>query len=208
MSSKHRARLFPAVVAACLLLGPVSASAATWKPDKAHTNVTFRIRHFLTKVEGRFNTFDGTVTFDPANPDTIKVEGTIDAASINTNNEKRDTHLRSADFFDVAKFPQITFSAGELTDVDAAKRKGKLHGNLTLHGVTKPVVLDVEWLGTAKTDFDEVKGGVVASTTINRKDYGIVWNQTLDSGGVVLGDDVDIELNAELNQQEQQQEKQ
>ncbi len=178
------------------------ASAATWKLDKSHTSVTFGIRHFLTTVKGNFSTFDGSIEFDPANPEKLKVSGWVDAASIDTDNEKRDKHLRSEDFFDVEKFPKITFEGEKLTDVNASKTSGKLHGTLTMHGVSKPVVIDVKWLGTIGDGYGGTKGGLSGTTTINRKDFGITWNKTLDAGGLMLGEEVEVELSVELNKQD------
>ena len=116
---------------------PSMGLAKEYAVDVSHTNVLFHVRHLFTKVTGRFDAFQGTISFDPAKPEATKVSGSIDATTIDTNNEKRDKHLRSKDFFDVEKFPQITFSSTKLSDFDAAKKSGKLHGNLTLHGTIK-----------------------------------------------------------------------
>jgi polyisoprenoid-binding protein YceI len=192
-----QARLIGVAAAALLTAAPIAATAAEYKVDKAHTGVTFKIRHLFTNVSGRFDDFEGKVTFDPENFADASAEGTIQTASINTNNEKRDTHLKSPDFFDVEKYPTITFKSTKVTDVDKEKMTGKLHGNLTMHGVEKPIVLDVAYLGTAKDPWGNTRGGFVATTTINRKDFGINWNQTLDSGGLFVGEEVDIEINVE-----------
>ncbi len=185
------------LAALALFAVPFVASAAEYKVDAAHTNVTFKVRHLFTNVSGRFDDFEGTVVFDPDNFATATAQGTIKAASINTNNEKRDAHLKNADFFDVEKYPTITFKSTEITDVDKTKMTGKLHGNLTMHGVEKPVVLDVAYLGTAKDPWGNTRGGFSAKTTINRKDFGINWNQSLDSGGLLIGEEVEIEINVE-----------
>jgi polyisoprenoid-binding protein YceI len=188
------------VLAAALTAGFATVSAAkTFQIDAQHTGVTFRVRHLFTKVNGRFDKFAGKIDFDPAKPQEAKVEGSIDVASINTNVDKRDAHLRSKDFFDVEKYPTITFVSTKVSDVDPAKKTGKLHGKLTIHGVTKPVVLDVAFLGEAADPWGNKKGGFSATTTINRKDFGLNWNETLETGGVLVGEEVEIEISAEGN---------
>jgi polyisoprenoid-binding protein YceI len=194
-------RRFSAIALAAGFL-PAVAGATTYKVDPAHTNVTFLVRHLFTNVEGRFKTFDGTIVFDPAAPEKTAVKGTIDVASIDTNVTKRDEHLRSPDFFDVAKFPKITFESTSVSDVDKAKNTGKLHGNLTIHGVTKPVVLDAQFLGAATDPWGTKKGGFSATTTIDRKDFGLNWNKALETGGVLVGDEVTVRLNVEGDVQE------
>ena len=180
-----------------LLLAPTVSHARTYKVDPEHTNVTFQVRHLFTNVNGRFNDFQGQIQFDPDKPGEVKVEGTIDAASINTNHEKRDRHLRSKDFFDVEKHPTITFVSTKVTDVDPATKTGKLHGKLNMHGVERPVVFDVAYLGTGTDPWGNTRGGFTAKTTVNRKDYGINWNETLDTGGLLLGEDIEIAINVE-----------
>lgn len=180
-----------------LMFAPLASIAAEYKVDKAHTTVSFKIRHLFTNVAGRFDDFDGVVTFDPAAFADSTVSGTVQVASINTNNEKRDTHLRSADFFDVEKYPTITFKSTKVTDVDEAKKTAKLHGNLTMHGVEKPIVLDVAYLGTGKDPWGNTRGGFTATTQLNRKDFGITWNETLESGGLLLGEEVEVEIDFE-----------
>lgn len=192
--------LTAAVLAAGIL--PAAAGAASYKVDPAHTSVTFLVRHLFTNVEGRFKTFDGTIVFDPAAPEKTVVKGTIDVASIDTNVAKRDEHLRSPDFFDVAKFPKIEFVSTGVTDVDKAKNTGKLHGNLTMHGVTKPVVLDAQFLGAATDPWGNKKAGFSATTTIDRKEFGLDWNKALETGGLLVGDEVTVRLNVEGDVQE------
>lgn len=184
-------------ILAAALLVPSASLAAQYKVDPAHTTVTFKIRHMFTNVGGRFDEFEGTVSFDPEKFGEASVEGTIKAASINTNHEKRDAHLRNEDFFHVEKYPTITFKSTKITDIDTAKNTAKLHGNLTMHGVEKPVVLDVAYLGTAKDPWGNTRGGFVGTTKINRKDFGITWNQAMDAGGLLLGEEVEIEINVE-----------
>jgi len=182
---------------AVLLATPAAASATTYKVDRDHTSITFRVRHLFTQVSGRFDRFDGKINFDPAHPEQVKVEGSIDVASINTNVQERDKDLRSKRFFDADTYPTITFVSTGVSDVDATKTHGKLMGQLSMHGVQKPVVLEVSYLGAGKDPWGNQKAGFTAKTTINRKDFGLTWNETLESGGVLVGDDVEVEIQAE-----------
>jgi len=184
-------------IAMAIAVAASAASAADYKVDKSHTGVTFKIRHLFTKVDGRFDEFEGMIKFDPDNFADSSVEGTIQTASINTFNEKRDAHLRKADFFDVEKYPTITFKSTKITDIDTAAKTAKVHGDLTMHGVTKPIVLDVAYLGTGKDPWGNMRGGFGAKTTLNRKDFGLNWNQTLETGGLLVGEEVEIEINVE-----------
>lgn len=195
-----KSRISAVIVCTALAIGvPATSLADTYLIDKDHTSVTFQIRHLFTKVTGRFDSFEGKVNFDPAKPEQTKVEGSIDTKSINTNVEKRDAHLRSDAFFDVEKYPKITFVSTKVTDVDPKALSGKLHGNLTIHGVEKPVVLDVQFLGRGKDPWGNEKAGFSATTKINRKDFGLNWNETVETGGLLVGDDVEIEISAEGN---------
>lgn len=179
------------------LCRPAVAPGATYKIDPAHTSVSFGIRHLFTTVTGTFKSFEGRIVFDPGNATAAKVEGTIDTASIDTRVEKRDEHLRSADFFDVAKYPKITFVSMQVTDVGADKRTGKVHGNLTIRGITRPVVLEVEYLGAVKDPWGNTRAGFHATTTVNRKDFDLTWNKVLESGGMLVGEEVQITIDAE-----------
>jgi len=184
------------VIAGLALVAP--ASASTWDIDPAHTSAQFAVRHLMVStVRGAFGKVSGSVNFDESDPTKSSVEATIDAASIDTRNEKRDQHLKSPDFFDVEKFPTITFKSKKVEAAGA--NKFKVTGDLTLHGVTKEVVLDVE--GSPKPMKDprgSLKLGGVATTKINRKDFGVVWNSPLEGGGVAVGDDVDVTIDVEL----------
>jgi polyisoprenoid-binding protein YceI len=182
-----------------LAASAASAEMATYSVDASHSSVAFKIRHLLSKTSGQFHDYQATIKIDPEKRDQVMVEGIIDVASIDTDDEDRDKHLRNADFFDVEKFPAITFKSTKLTDVNEDRTKGKLHGDLTMHGVTRPVVLDVEWYGTVTDPWGNKKAGFAGFTTINRKDFGIEWNKTLDSGGLVVGDEVEIEIQVEGN---------
>lgn len=180
-----------------LLGNPNTAPAGVYSIDPAHTTVGFGVRHLFTTVNGVFRSFEGRIVFDPEHEERTKVEGSIDAASIDTNVEKRDQHLRSPDFLEVEKYPKITFVSTQVTDVDKEKRKGKLHGDLTIHGVTKLVVLDVEFLGEGKDPWENTRAGFHAATTINRKDFNVTWNKVLESGGFLVGDELKIAIDVE-----------
>ncbi|MCM2303168.1 MAG: YceI family protein [Elusimicrobia bacterium] len=182
-------------LAAVLAVAAPAVHADTYEIDASHSQVGFRIRHLVGKVPGRFTKFSGTVEYTPGQPKSWKVDATIDPASINTDNEKRDGHLKAPDFFDVAKYPEMSFKSTKVTNVKGDT--AKLHGELTMHGVTKPVVLDLELGGTTKDPWGNIRAGFSATGTIDRKDFGIVWNKALDTGGVMLGDDVAISLDIE-----------
>jgi len=176
----------------------VSASAAqatTWKVDQSHTTIGFSVSHLFTSVQGRFDRFEGTVDFDPSKPEATSVRGTAEAASINTNNSKRDKHLRSGDFFDVEKFPTLTFESRALTGW--ANNRGKLSGTLTIHGVSREVELDVSFLGSGKDPWGNERAGFKASVVIDRRDYGLKWNEVLETGGFLVGDEIEIRIDAE-----------
>lgn len=170
------------------------AQAATWEVDPVHSDVSFSVRHFLTPVPGRFADFSGAIVYDPANAAGSRVELTVQAASIDTGNEQRDGHLRSPDFFDVEKYPTLSFKS---TDVKSAGA-GELHvtGDFNLHGVTKSITVPVEVLGVMDTPMGP-RAGFVAEFKIDRKDYGITWNRALDQGGAILGDEVKISIAVE-----------
>jgi len=195
---KHTLRI--ALVALALATAAATAIAAPEKftIDRAHSEMGFDVRHFFSKVHGRFEDFQGTIVFDANDPSKISVEGTATTASISTDNERRDSHLRSADFFDAEKYPTLSFKSTKVTA--DGKNKYKVAGDLTLRGVTKPVVFEAEYLGSGDTGDGRVKAGFTATTTVNRKDFGINWNKTFDNGSVMLGDDVTLVLSIEANQ--------
>jgi polyisoprenoid-binding protein YceI len=187
--------LLLATVIALPLVAQMPATES-WTVDKSHSTATFKIRHITANVVGQFRDFDGAINIDRAKPENSSVEFTIQAASIDTGNKNRDEHLRSADFFETEKFPTITFKS---TAVKAkSKNEFDVTGDLTMHGVTKRVTLPVSFGGFAKGSRGE-KGGFEIETTINRKDYGIVWNRALDEGGFVLSDDVKVSINLEVD---------
>ena len=168
----------------------------TWAVDKNHSSATFKIRHFTSNVVGQFRTFEGNINLDRATPAKSSVDFTIQTASIDTGSEGRDKHLRSADFFDAEKFPAITFKSASVTP--KSKTEFDVTGDLTMHGVTKRVTLPVTFLGFQKTSRGE-KAGFEIETTLNRKDYGVVWNRALDGGGFMLSDDVKVSINLEVD---------
>ena len=185
------------VAIAFTLVAPVLAHADTWHIDPMHTSVEFTVRHMMiSNVKGTFEKTSGTVTVEGGDPTTAKIDAVIDASSINTRVEKRDADLKSPDFLDVAKYPSITFIS---TKVEAAgDGKWKVTGDLTLHGVTKPVVLDVEGTGAPiKDPFGNTRAGASATTKINRKDFGVAYNKALEAGGVMVGDEVLITIDVE-----------
>jgi polyisoprenoid-binding protein YceI len=169
--------------------------AAVVKVDESHTDIGFTITHLVvSKVNGRFNKFDGAFNFDPKKSTFSDFNVTVDAASIDTKDAKRDTHLKSEDFFDVSKFPTITFKS---TKVEGKGKKGKVHGDLTMRGVTKPVVLDYTYNGQVTDPWGNQKLGIELSGKVNRKEFGLNWNKTLDKGGVAVGEDVMIKVAVE-----------
>jgi polyisoprenoid-binding protein YceI len=175
------------------------ALADTYAVDKAHSEAAFQVRHILTKVRGTFRDFSGTINFDKATPENSSVEFRIKAASIDTGNQKRDDHLRTADFFDVGTHPEIVFKSTKV--VSKGNNTFDVTGDFTMHGVTKSVVLPVTFLG--EQEFGKgVKAGFETALTINRKDYGLTWNRALESGGVLVGEEVEIAINIEADLQQ------
>ena len=184
-----------AMLAAGLLSGSPAAWATTYKIDPNHSTVSFKVRHLVSNVRGMFNQFDGSFTYVPDHPEQWNANATVQAASIDTNVPDRDKHLRSKDFFDVEQYPALTFRSTEVTDVTPTG--AKLKGVLSLHGVEKPVVLDLEVHGEGKDPWGNVRSGFTATTKLNRKDFGIVWNKALDAGQVLVGDDVEVIIEIE-----------
>lgn len=182
---------------AVLLAGLAApAGAATYKIDPTHSAVTFTVQHMgISKVHGRFDKFTGTVDYVPGDMKAWKTEAVIETASVNTNVEARDNHLRGADFFNVEKFPAMTFKSLKVTNVKG--KTAKIHGELTLMGITKPVTLAVEGDGPVKDPWGNERLGAVAKTTINRKDFGLGWNKVLETGGLLVGEKVEITLEIE-----------
>jgi polyisoprenoid-binding protein YceI len=175
----------------------IAPARTTWKIDPVHSQVEFGIRHMMiTTVKGRFAGVEGTVVMDTDNPSNAEVDVRIDVASIDTREPQRDAHLRSADFFDVEKFPHITFKAARI--VTRSGNEFQLAGDLTIHGVTRNVTLEVLEEGRGKDPWGGERAGFTAATKINRKDFGLQWNQTLETGGLLVGEDVKITLELQL----------
>jgi polyisoprenoid-binding protein YceI len=165
--------------------------------DTPHSSAEFSVIHMMiSKVNGEFRKISGTVYFDPNNPEKDRIDAIVDTTTVSTREDKRDDHLKSDAFFDVAKYPTMTFKS-----TGATKQGGKLMvtGDLTLHGVTKPVTLEVEGpTAEIKDPMGNYKVGASATAKINRKDFGLVWNKNLDGGGVMVGDEVTITIDTEL----------
>lgn len=186
-----------AASAASLLIAHTSHSAETYSIDPVHSTVGFKVRHLFSKVTGRFLDVTGTIDLDPAQPEKSAVNATIQAKSIATENQKRDTHLRSPDFFDVGKFETITFKSRKVSQTGS--ETADVIGDLTIHGVTKEVTLHVKFLGKGKGMQGQNQTGWEATTAIKRSDFGLTWNKAVE-GVAVVGDDVDIELQIEANE--------
>ena len=189
-------RITVAMLALLVGLAGAASAADTWTVDKAHSTVTFKIKHLMSKVTGSFGDFDGTITTDFANLGASGVSFTIQAASIDTANADRDKHLRSADFFDVEKFPAITFTSSKITKT--GDNTFAVTGTFTMHGVSKEITLPVTFLGAAQDPWGNTKAGFEIATTLSRTDYGIVWNKALETGGFLLGDEVEVTVNLEV----------
>jgi len=188
--------IFAAMIFALTATNGSSAHAATWTIDPVHSSISFSVQHMmLSNVTGEFDKFSGSITANDDDPKSVEIEVTIDASSVDTHNEKRDTDLKSPNFLDVAKYPTITFKSVKIEPVSDGK--WKVTGDLTMHGVTKSVILDV----TGPTPEVKVMGSphraASATTTINRQDFGVAFNKTLDSGGLVVGNDVTITINVD-----------
>ena len=172
----------------------------TWKIDPAHSHVEFAVKHLMiSTVKGRFGAVEGTVRTDESNPTKAEVDVTIDAGSIDTREAQRDTHLKSADFFDVEKFPTITFRGNRVTG--ATGDRFTLTGALTIHGVTRDVTLDATSEGRGKDPWGGDRAGYSATTKVKRSEFGLVWNQVLEAGGIAVGDEIKISLDVELVKQ-------
>lgn len=168
-----------------------------WQIDNAHSHISFRVRHMMiSRVRGEFTEFDGTIDFDENNPEQTDVEVSIDAASIDTREEDRDEHLRSEDFLHVEKYPTIDFRSKHVNLID--EENAKLVGDLTIRGETNEVELDVSYQGMAQSPWGTMSAGFAATTTINRKEWGLTWNQALETGGFLVGDELTVDIELEL----------
>jgi polyisoprenoid-binding protein YceI len=185
------------IVLVVVIAAPLAASADTWQIDPVHTTVGFSVRHMtISTVRGQFNKVAGTITANDNDPATAVIEATIDTASIDTHSPDRDSDLKSANFLDVAKYPTMTFKSKKIEA--AGPGKYNVVGDLTLHGVTKEVTLAVEATGAPiKDPWGNMRAGATATTTINRKDFGLTWNKMIEAGGAVVGDAVAVEIDVE-----------
>ena len=201
MNTIRRTMLAVVTLSATILLA-LPAAAAEWNVDASHSSVGFKVRHLaISKVKGSFKEFSGTATGEPGKPETFRVSATVQVASIDTGNDKRDDHLRSADFFEVETYPEITF---ESTKVEMAGDEGKVTGELTIHGVTKTVTFDLEYAGMVKDPWGNTRMGFGMETTVDRRDFGLSWSKAMETGGLVVDNEVELEIAAELVQAQDQ----
>ncbi len=172
-----------------------------WQIDDVHTHIGFSVKHMMvTTVRGEFRAYRGTVELDAQDFTKSKFEGEIDVASIDTRNTQRDEHLRANDFFDAPNHPKITFVSTRIEH--NSENDYEVTGDLTIRGITKEVTLDVEWLGTGKNPWGKTVAGISAKGSINRKDFGVSFNAALETGGVLIGDKITLQIDAEVFQAE------
>jgi polyisoprenoid-binding protein YceI len=172
----------------------------SWQIDSAHSQIQFSVRHMMiSNVRGRFENFTGVVEFNEQDLTQSKVDVQIEAASVNTREAQRDGHLKSPDFFNADKYPYLTFKSRRIEKTDATH--GRVVGDLTIRDVTKEAVLNVEYAGQAKSPWGTTSAGFSATTKINRKDWGLTWNQTLETGGVLVGDEISVNVDLEIVKQ-------
>jgi polyisoprenoid-binding protein YceI len=163
--------------------------------DSDHSEVGFSVRHMLTRTRGRFAKFSGTIHLDREQPEHSSVLFEVDAASIDTRNGDRDAHLKSGDFFEVEKYPLVRFTSSNVTKLD--EQRYRVDGTFELRGILKPMSLEVSYLGVAKDPWGNERAGFSTEATINRKEFGMIWNAALDNGGFILGDDVQVTIDLE-----------
>jgi len=172
----------------------------SWQIDPAHSLVQFSARHMMiSTVRGRFDKFSGTIDFDENDPTTATIDVAVDIASVNTRDQQRDDHLRSPDFFDAENYPTVTFKSTRVEKVDDSH--GRIFGDLTIKDITKEVVLDAEFAGVAKSPWGMTVAGASATTKLNREDWGLTWNQALETGGVLVGKEIKLNIEVELIKQ-------
>lgn len=172
----------------------------SWQIDHSHSQISFSVRHMMiSSTRGRFEKFSGTVDFNEQQPERSTVQVEIQAGSINTRDAQRDEHLKSADFFNVSEYPLITFQSTRIEKVNDSH--GRIYGDLTMHGVTREVVLDTEFVGKARSPWGTTNAGFSARATLDRRDWKLTWNQALETGGILVGDQVKIEIELELIEQ-------
>ena len=169
----------------------------SWKIDPSHSEIQLSVRHMMiSKVRGRFESFSGEVDFNEENPAASSVNVTIDASSISTRDPQRDGHLKSPDFLNVEEYPALRFKSNRVEVV--SEKKGRIYGELTIRDISREVVLDAEFSGTAKSPWGTTSAGFSATTSFDRKDWGLGWNQALETGGILVGDKVDVNIELEL----------
>lgn len=190
-------------VAALLAIAPAPAVAAEWGIDPGHSSVHFKVRHLMvSNVTGTFGKVTGSIQYDPADPTRATVEASVDTTTIDTAHEQRDNHLKSPDFFDVAKFPSITFKSKKVET--SGEGRLKVTGDFTMKGVTKEVAFDVEGpIAPVSVGEGKLASGLTATAKINRQDFGVSWSKTMDGGGLAVGDEVTITIDLELKQKKQ-----
>ena len=191
-------RFFTPMIALFVLAIPVLTYTATWQMDPDHSSFQFKIRHLtVSNVKGDFSKLKGVVMIDDQDIARLKIEVVIDATSVNTGHAQRDEHLRGPDFFDVTKYPTITFVSKKVIKADMDRLK--VVGDLTIHGVTREITVDVEGpTPEVKDPWGNFRRGATATTKINRRDFGLTWNKVLDTGGLVVGEEVNIYVELEL----------
>lgn len=178
------------------MTAPVATATNSWKLDPSHSSVEFSAKHMMfTTVKGRFGEVDGTISVSGESPESASVNVTMKAASIDTRTEQRDTHLRSADFLDVENYPDVTFKSTKIT---GSKDRFTIAGELTIRGTTKPVSLDVTYEGKGIDPWGGERLGFSADTKIDRREFGLTWNQALEAGGVLVSNDIKIHVDAQL----------
>lgn len=179
---------------------PITSTSTTWKIDPVHSSAQFKVKHMMiSNVKGEFTGVTGTLQFDPADVTKSRVDASIDASSITTKDEKRDAHLKSADFFDVEKFPTLNFKSTRVSK--SGEGELKVAGDLTIHGITRNVTFEVEGPSAPMKDpWGNSRVGLSATTRINRKDFGLNWNAALETGGILVGEEVTITLDIQFIQ--------
>ena len=188
------------ITSVALLASMTIANAQTWQLDKSHSSVKFSVTHMMvSETEGNFKSFTGNVSAQKEDFSDLNADFSIQVNSINTDDEKRDGHLKSPDFFDAEKYPTITFKSTSFKKAD--EKTYKLAGQLTMHGVTKPVTFDVKYNGTAKDPYGNIKAGFTLDGKINRKDFGLTWNAATEAGGLLVGEDLKVQAEIQLVKQ-------
>ena len=180
---------------AAVQTAPATGAKTTWKLDPSHTAVEFSAKHLMiTTVKGRITDVEGTIVIDEKNPMNSLVEATLKAISLDTRTDQRDQHLRSADFLDVEKYPEIKFRS---TRIEGSRQEFKLIGDLTIRDVTREITLDVQFEGESKDPWGGERAGFSARGKIDRRDFGLTWNQALETGGLVVGNEIKLSIEVE-----------